>query len=77
VRSEASLRHEQDLKTEPSDFYTKLLAGKPRVEMLLEFGAYSQLAKSEGGVFCITQPYMKLTLRFFCDFVPRMARFIY
>jgi hypothetical protein len=31
VRSEASLRHEEDLKTEWSDFYTKRLVGKPRV----------------------------------------------
>jgi hypothetical protein len=31
VRSEASLRHEQDLKTEPSDFYAKGLIEKPRV----------------------------------------------
>jgi hypothetical protein len=31
MRPEASLRHEQDLKTEPSDFYAKGLVGKPRV----------------------------------------------
>jgi hypothetical protein len=31
VRSEASLRHEQDLKTEQSDFYANGLVGKPRV----------------------------------------------
>jgi hypothetical protein len=31
VHSEASLRHEQNLKTEPSDFYAKGLVGKPRV----------------------------------------------
>jgi hypothetical protein len=31
VRSETSLRHEQDLKTEPSDFYAKGLVGEPRV----------------------------------------------
>jgi hypothetical protein len=31
VRSEASLRHEQDLKSEPSYFYARGLVGKPRV----------------------------------------------
>jgi hypothetical protein len=33
VRSEASLRHEQDLKTEPSAFYAKGLVGKPIVNV--------------------------------------------
>jgi hypothetical protein len=31
VSSEASLRHEQDLRAEPSDFYAKGLVGKSRV----------------------------------------------